>query len=355
VRRMFGELSALLRHGIAAALICLSPAALAQEVSQESKILEITITDYDLPIANSMPQDVFASKRDGSAWYSAPGGDMLGRYNTKTQKFEEFHLRPGSDPNGFVEHFGSGVQTTVYFTSRTGGFIGEFDLNTKEIREFRIAGAKSQLHDLTFDPNGAVWFTMLAAHAPKFPQGGKIGTMNIFTSEIKLEPVPTKGASPYSILVNSKGTPFFTELNSTKIASVNPVTLKITEYSLPNPKSGVEGLTITPDDSIWITDHSRGYLVRFDPKTRKFEEWQSPGGAKSGPAGIANDGKGIWYAESGTNMIVRFDIATKKFQSWPTKGIEPIEKLFVQQDGSLWFTRPKANRITQITVKEGNR
>jgi virginiamycin B lyase len=279
---------------------------------------------------------------------------LLGRFDPKTKKFEEFHLRPGSDPCSVVEHSGSGVQTTVYFTSHTGGFIGEFDQKTREVREFRISGGKLLLHDLTFDPNGVVWFTVAKANPPKYPRGSKIGSLNLFTSEIKLAETPTRNSSSYSLAVNSKGTPFFTELDSPRLGRIHPVTMTVTEYPLPNRASGVRSLTITPDDVVWYTDYTRGYLGRLDPNTGKFDEWQSPSGARSRPGGITNVGNIIWYAEAGTvpKMLVRFDPITEKFQTWPISAGGAIDHIYAQADGTLWFTRPDTNRLARVTSKK---
>jgi virginiamycin B lyase len=316
--------------------------------------VETEITEWDLPTPNSEPQGIFFNKRDGFTWYSAEGANLLGRFDPKTKKFDEYHLRPGSDPYALVEHSGSGVQTTVYFTSHTGGFIGEYDAKTREVREFRIAGGKLLLNELSFDPNGVVWFTVAKAKPPKYPQGSKIGSLNLFSSEIKLAETPTRNASPYSLAVDSKGTPFFTEIDSSRLASIHPVTMKVTEYALPNRDSGARSLTITPDDAIWYTDFSRGYLGRFDAKTGKFKEWPSPSGPKSRPSGITNVGNTIWYAEAGTapNMIVRFDPQTERFQSWQVPAGGAIERIYAQPDGTLWFTRPSTNRIARVTTKE---
>jgi virginiamycin B lyase len=314
--------------------------------------IDVKIKEWDLPNPNSMPQDTFFNKRDGSAWYSGQSANVLGRFNPKTEQFEEFHLRQGSDPYRLIEHSGSGIQSTVYFTSQTGGFIGEFDANTREVREFRITGGKLRLHDLAFDPNGVVWFTILQAKPPQYPQGSKIGSLNLYSSEIKLANTPTRNVSPYSLAVNSKGTPFFTEFDSPRLGSINPVTMKVTEHVLPNARSGARGLTITPDDVIWYTDYLRGYLGRFDSKSGKFEEWASPGGPASHPSGITNTGKIIWYSEAGSNMLVRFDPESKTFQSWPVNAGGEIDQIFAQPDGTLWFSRPQTNRIVQVIIKE---
>ena len=73
------------------------------------------------------------------------------------------------------------MQGTIYFTSRTGAFIGEFDPNTGDVREFRIDGPKLLLHDITFDPNGVAWFTVMKARATAIsPRERDWGSEHIF-------------------------------------------------------------------------------------------------------------------------------------------------------------------------------
>jgi virginiamycin B lyase len=311
----------------------------------------ISITDWTLPAVNEMPRDAFVSKRDGSVWYSTAAA--LGRFDLKTGTQEEFHLRPDSDPYALVEHSGSGVQSTVYFTSRTGGFVGEFDPNTRDVREFRLDGGNAILHDLTFDPNGVVWFTAIKARPPRYPRGSRIGSINLFSSEIRLAETRTRGASPYGLAVSSKGTPFFTELDGPRLGSVDPVTMTVTEYPLPNPKSGARGLVLTPDDLVWYTDYVRGYLGRFDPKARTFNEWPSPGGRASHPAAIATVASVLWYLEAAPKpRLVRFDPLTQQFVSWELKVSGEVEHLYSHPDGSLWFAAPSDNRITRVLVSK---
>ena len=76
--------------------------------------------------------------------------------------------------------------------------------------------------------------------------------------------VPTRYAAPYGIVVNSKGVPFFCEFGAARLASIDPETMAITEYPLPNERSRPRRVAISPDDAIWYGDYSRGQLGRFD-------------------------------------------------------------------------------------------
>jgi virginiamycin B lyase len=312
-----------------------------------------TITEFEVPGEGAKPEGIFSSKHDGFTWYTAEGANEIGRFDPKKKAFEQFHLRPGTRPSTLVEHSGSGVQSTLYFASRDGGYIGEFDPNTRDVREFRIPGGKARLESLGFDHNGVIWFTVAKAEPPEFPQGSKVGRLNLFSSEIRTADVPTRNASPYGLAVNSKGTIFFTERDTARIGSVEADPMKVREYLLPKAGIGVEGLTITPDDALWFTDGARGYLGRFEPETGKFDEWSSPSGRGSRPGPIASIGGVVWYIETGTkpNMLVRFDTASDQFQSWAIPDNATVGHLYAESDSTLWLSLPASNHIAQVKVE----
>jgi virginiamycin B lyase len=119
--------------------------------------------------------------------------------------------------------------------------------------------------------------------------------------------------------VNSKGVPFFAEFGSNRVGTIDPHTLAIHEYLLPEADARPRRLAIDSADVIWYTDYARGFLGRFDPRTGAAREWASPGGSHSEPYGITTLDDAIWYSESGVtpNTLVRFDPKTGGFQSWP--------------------------------------
>ena len=155
-----------------------------------------------------------------------------------------------------------------------------------------------------------------------------VGRLTPQSGEVKLRRVPTSNALPYGIAVNSRGVPFFAEFGSNKLASVDPATMAIHEYTLPNAKSRPRRIAITPDDAIWYTDYARGRLGRFDPKTGDANDWPSPGGANSGPYGITAVKEILWYSESSVspNTLVRFDPTTEKFETWLVS-LPPVQNL----------------------------
>jgi virginiamycin B lyase len=88
---------------------------------------------------------------------------------------------------------------------------------------------------------------------------------------------------------------------------VDPGSLEIREYSLPDAASRPRRIAMTSDDIVWYADFSRAYLGRLDPATGKVAEWPSPSGPQSQPYGIFAINNVLWYSESGTspNTVVR--------------------------------------------------
>jgi len=100
-------------------------------------------------------------------------------------------------------------------------------------------------------------------------------------------------------------------IGTNKLASIDPSTMKVREYTLPEAGARPRRIALAPDGTIYYTDFARGYLGHFDPLGGKLlKEWLSPGGSESEPYGIAitNEGE-VWYSESGVkpNTLVRFD------------------------------------------------
>ena len=139
-------------------------------------------------------------------------------------------------------------------------------------------------HSLVFDADGMLWFSVQV--------GNFVGRLGPRNGKIDLVNVPTANAHPYGIQVNSLGVPFFCEFFTNKLASIDPKTMAIQEYPLPE---GVRPrrLAIDGNDLVYFTDYERGHLGRLDPKTGEVKMWNSPAGAGANPYGIAitPDGK----------------------------------------------------------------
>jgi virginiamycin B lyase len=157
-------------------------------------------------------------------------------------------------------------------------------------------------------------------------------------------------------VVTPSGLPYFCEFGTNKLASIDPKTLQITEYPLPNASSRPRRLALAPDSTIYFTDYARGYLGHFNPETGTIQEWASPGGDGSEPYGIAVTPDGtVWYAETGVkpNTLVRFDPKTKQFSSTPVpSGGGVIRNMAATKDGKVYMACSGVNKVGIAEVEQ---
>jgi virginiamycin B lyase len=166
--------------------------------------------------------------------------------------------------------------------------------------------------------------------------------------------VPTENAHPYGIQVDSHGVPFFCEFFTNKMASIDPKTMAIREYLLPE---GVRPRRMAIDamDRIYFTDFEKGHLGRLDAKTGAVKMWDSPGGAGSRPYGIVITHGMVWYSESGVkpNTMIRFDPTTETFaRTVIPSGGGTVRNMAATADGRVYIA---CSGVNQVGVVEPGR
>jgi len=304
--------------------------------------VQVQIKEWEVPTPNSLPHDP-AVGPDGSLWFTGMQSNALGRLDPKTGKIKEYPLKtPRSGPHGLA----ADREGNIWFTANFKGYIGKLNPPTGEVVEYPVPDTSARdPHSLVFDQKGVIWFTV--------QRGNFVGRLDPQTGAIQLKQSPTPNSTPYGIAVNSKGVPFFCEFGANKLASINPDTMKITEYLLPEG-ARPRRLAITSGDIIYYSDYARGFLGRWDPNEGKVQEWASPGGRESRPYGIAVTPDGIvWYSESGLkpNTIVRFDPKTRAFASWPIpSGGGVVRNIVSTPQGDLYIACSGVNKVGIVKV-----
>ena len=137
-----------------------------------------------------------------------------------------------------------------------------------------------------------------------------VGRLNMTTGKVDLVKMTRDGARPYGIMMDATDRPWFCEFGTNRMATVDPKTLALKEYDLPDARTRPRRMALTTDGMVWYVDYTRGYLGRLDPKTGAVKEWANPAGAPSLPyATTVDDQDRIWFVETGVqpNMLVGFD------------------------------------------------
>lgn len=303
--------------------------------------LHVTIKEWDVPTKGAHPHDP-AVGMDGALWFTEQMQNKIGRVEPSTGAFKEFPLKvDNSGPHGLV----SDTEGNIWFTGNFAHYIGKLDPKTGDVKEYKMPDPKAEdPHTAAFDGDGILWFTVQV--------GNFVGRLDPRSGKIDLVTVPTPKSHPYGMQVNSQGIPFFCEFFTNKMASMDPKTLAIKEYPLPD---GVRPrrMAIDDHDLVYFTDFERGHLGRLNPKTGEVKMWGSPGGPQSQPYGIAITPDGmVWYSESGVqpNTLVRFDPKTEAMArtNIPSGG-GTVRNMAATADGRVYIACSGVNKVGVVT------
>ena len=315
------------------AAVAASRGGAANEVGE----LKVTIREWTVPTKGAHPHDP-AVGADGALWFTEQMQNKIGRVDPATGTFKEYPLKvENSGPHGLV----ADRDGNIWFTGNFAHYIGKLDPKTGAVTEYQMPDAKAEdPHTAVFDANGILWFTVQV--------GNFVGRLDPKSGKIELKTVPTANAHPYGILMNSQGVPFFCEFFSNKLASIDPKTMAIQEYALPESVRP-RRIAIDAQDRVYFTDFERGHLGRLDAKSGEVKLWDAPGGTKAQPYGIAITPEGmVWYSESGVqpNTLVRFDPKTEaQAKTTIPSGGGTVRNIAATADGRLYLACSGVNKV----------
>ena len=295
----------------------------------------IKITEWIVPTLGQRSRDP-AEAPDGSIWWTGMWASLAGRLDPATGEMEEFLLPETARPHTIVPDEAG----NIWYTGNSNATVGKLDPRTGEITEYKTEARDP--HSGVFHPNGMLYFTA--------QQAGMLGRLNPETgevTEISSEP------RPYGIKVDSKGTVWVAFNGTNKIGALDPETMQVRYYEVPNERSRIRRLDITSDDMIWYGNSTMGRIGRLNPETGEIKEWPSPSGADSHPYAFAVVDDVLWYNEAGMrpDALVRFDPKTEQFQSWALpSGVGIVRNMWVTREGNLLIHQSSTNRVGMVEI-----
>ena len=236
-------------------------------VAQQPERLEID--EWVVPWERSRPRDPYVGP-DGKVWFVGQRSHYAAYLDPETGEFKKFDLDDGTGPhNLIVDDVG-----TVWYAGNRVRHIGRLNPETGEIKKFWMPDERARdPHTLVFDHDGDVWFTV--------QQGNFVGKFTKSTGDVQLVAAPevqggrSNSTRPYGIKMDSQNRPWIALFNTNQIATVDPETMEMKTYELPEG-SRPRRLAIDSEDIIWYVDYRRGYLGRLDPETGRLESGPIP-------------------------------------------------------------------------------
>lgn len=296
---------------------------------------EIEITEWTVPTLGQRSRDP-AEAPDGSIWWTGMWASLAGRLDPETGEMKEYRLPETARPHSIVPD-GDG---NIWYTGNSNSTIGKLHPTTGEVVEYQTEARDP--HSAVFHPNGKLYFTAQGA-----AMLGRLDPATGDVTEIATEP------RPYGIRVDAEGTVWVAYNGTNKIGALNPETMEVRYYEVPDERSRIRRLDIASDGMVWYGNSTMGRIGRLDPETGEIKEWPSPSGPGAHPYAFAIVDDVIWYNESGMrpDALVRFDPRTEEFQSWPIpSGYGIIRNMWVTEDGNLLIHQTSSNRIGLVKI-----
>ena len=323
------------RAALAVSLLFLASGALAggsnYGIAPGTKPLSGKITEWPVPTPKFARDP--APGPDGNIYIAVMHGNRIARFDTKTQKFNEWDLPPGANPHGLLVD----KEGKVWYTGNGNGTIGELDPSTGKVKEHKAPSGGSP-HTLVIDDAGTIWFTN---------QRGSLGRLDRKTGEIREYRM---SGGPYGLAIDKQGNVWVCRMNADVLGKLNPKTGQISELYM-GPGSRPRRVATAPDGTLWVTLYGNGKLAHVDPAAVKIiKEYEMPAGANGGPYAVSVDGAGRVFAnEIETDTVAMLDPKTGQFQVFrlPSKNVG-IRKAIVDAQGRYWYMGSHNGRLGVI-------
>ena len=271
---------------------------------------------------------------DGNIYVAVMHGNRVARFDTRTQKFDEWDLQAGASPHGLLVD----REGIVWYTGNGNGTIGRLDPATGKVTQYR-APTGGDPHTLVTDDRGTIWFTMQGAN--------KIGRLEMNTGRIV--EYRTSGR-PYGIALDRTGNVWFCRIGSGQLGKLDPKSGRIADIDL-GAGTAPRRMAAAPDGALWVTLYGNGKLIVLDPATATItKEYALPAGRDGGPYAVTIDGAGIvWVNEINTDTVVRLEPKSGEMRvvNLPSKGVG-IRKMIVDARGRLWYMGSHNGRLGVI-------
>jgi virginiamycin B lyase len=296
---------------------------------------EIEITEWMVPTLGQRSRDPIEAP-DGSIWWTGMWASLAGRLDPATGEMEEFRLPREARPHQILPD----EDGNIWYTGNSNSTIGKLDPTTGAVVEYQTEARDP--HTAVFHPNGKLYFTAQGA-----AMLGRLDPATGELTEVATEP------RPYGIKVDAQGTVWVAYNGTNKLGALDPETMDVRYYEVPDERSRIRRLDVASDGAIWYGNSTMGRIGRLDPETGEIKEWPSPSGPTSHPYAFAIVDDVIWYNESGMrpDALVRFDPETEEFQSWQIpSGYGIVRNMWVTEDGNLLIHQTSSNRIGLVTI-----
>jgi len=268
----------------------------------------------------------------GSNYGIAPGArPIAGKVSEWPVPTPEFARDPAIGPDG-----------NVYIAVMHGNKIARFDTASRTFTEWDLpAGARP--HGLLVDEKGTVWYT---GHG-----NGTIGELDPKSGTVREHRTPSGGGSPHTIVLDDAGALWFTGQSAGYVARLDRASGTITEYPMAG---GPYGLALDKQGKVWVCRMGANKLGKLDPKTGRTTELDMGAGSRPRRIAAAPDGT-LWVTLYGSGELAQVDPVAHKVVrriDMPGRDAGPYA-VTVDAEGRVWANEIQSDTVAVLDPKTG--
>jgi virginiamycin B lyase len=321
----------------------------------KGKATQVIITEYDLPRRKIQPHDVILDE-NGIAWYSNFGEQAVGKMDPKTGKVTEFQV-PMNKPGFPTGELGMNMDKAgnLWFGMMFQAGLAKFDRKTEKFEVLQVP------QDYNRDQ------TQINMPAPQFSHvDGKIWSQNNgFAVVHRMDLATGKGETfkpfgdpkdgenhnIYDIIPDAQNNLYFTDFVNEHIGRIDAKTGEMKLYPMPTKGASPRRAQMDNQGRLWIGEYRGNKVAMFDTKTEKFQEWTAPS-PWSAPYDVTLDKLGYaWTGSMSTDRVLRLDPKTGEFTEYLLPRTTNIRRVFVdntQPKPAFWVGNNQGASIIKL-------
>lgn len=182
--------------------------------------------------------------------------------------------------------------------------------------------------------------------------------------------LPRKAIEPHDVILDSDGTPWFSDFGEQVLGKLDPRTGKVTEIPIPVLKPGAAtgslSLESDRDGNLWLGMMFQGGIAKYERKSGQFQTWTVPAEYNQAmtqidmvePQHSYVDGK-VWTQNNGFAAIHRLDLATGHIETFDFFAVEKegenhnIYDVIPDSHNNAYFTDFQNEHIGRVDAKTG--
>ena len=254
---------------------------------------------------NLITLSVFDPKNPNILWFIDPTSNILGKFNTDTNKTAIYEL----PKKGVVSGLTIDNSDNVWMSIIQDNSILRFDINKNNFETLRIPTENSRPLSLIYDENNNyVWFAESI---------GKIGRLDIQTKTINEYPNVRESntskrsilSEPTALLLDAKNSNLYiSDHEKNSVIRFNTLTSVFTEYHLTDINGLAFGMALDAYDNLWIAQHVSDTLAILDPETGETINMDIPTSNSFVQYLVTDSKKDVWFAEQRGNALAKVAI-----------------------------------------------